>query len=43
MDAPLLLALARAKHRAGCPTVEAVLVGRHFLTLAWNPDRKDFC
>ena len=41
MDAPLLLALARAKHRAGCPTVEAVLVGRHFLTLAWNPDRKE--
>jgi hypothetical protein len=41
MDAPLLLALARAKHRAGCPAVEAVMAGRHFLALAWNPDRRE--
>jgi hypothetical protein len=41
MDAPLLLALARAKHRAGCPAVESVMVGRHFLALSWIPDRRD--
>lgn len=41
MDAPLLLALARAKHRAGCPAVETVTVGRHFLALSWIPDRRD--
>jgi len=40
MDGPLLLALARAKHRAGCDVVEAVLVGRGFLALAWVPDRR---
>jgi hypothetical protein len=41
MDGPLLLALARAKHRAGCPSVEGVLVGRAFLALAWVPDRRE--
>jgi hypothetical protein len=41
MDAPLLLALARAKFRAGCPAVETVTVGRHFLALSWVPDRRD--
>jgi len=41
MDAPLLLALARAKHRAGCPAVETVTAGRHFLALSWVPDRRD--
>ena len=41
MDAPLLLALARAKHRAGSPTVESVTVGRHFLALSWTPDRRE--
>jgi len=40
MDGPLLLALARAKHLAGCDGVEAVLVGRGFLALAWAPDRR---
>lgn len=40
MDGPLLLALARAKHLAGCDAVEAVLVGRSFLALAWAPDRR---
>ncbi len=41
MDAPLLLALARAKHRGGCPAVETVMVGRHYLALSWVPDRRD--
>jgi hypothetical protein len=41
MDAPLLLALARAKQRAGCLAVEGVLVGRHFLALSWVPDRRE--
>lgn len=41
MDAPLLLALARAKHRAGCPAVEQVMAGPRFLALAWIPDRRD--
>jgi hypothetical protein len=41
MDAPLLLALARAKLRAGCPAVESVMAGRHFLALSWIPDRRE--
>lgn len=41
MDAPLLLALARAKHRAGCPAVESVMAGPHFLALSWIPDRRE--
>lgn len=41
MDAPLLLALARAKFRAGCHAVETVTVGRHFLALSWVPDRRE--
>jgi hypothetical protein len=41
MDAPLLLALARAKHRSGCNAVEQVLVGRHFVALSWVPKREE--
>lgn len=41
MDAPLLLALARAKLRAGCNAVEGVQVGRSFLALSWMPNRHE--